>query len=38
MRKSITKVPCLIAALYFGMNVQAQTKQKDTAAKEQKIE
>ncbi|MBB6330812.1 TonB-linked SusC/RagA family outer membrane protein [Chryseobacterium sediminis] len=38
MKQSNLKYSCLIAALYFGMNVNAQTTPKDTAAKEQKIE
>lgn len=38
MKQSNLKYSCLIAALYFGMNANAQTTPKDTAAKEQKIE
>lgn len=38
MKQSDLKYSCLIAVLYFGMNVNAQTQPKDTAAKEQKIE
>ncbi|MEE6126133.1 SusC/RagA family TonB-linked outer membrane protein [Chryseobacterium arthrosphaerae] len=38
MKQSNLKYSCLIAVLYFGMNVNAQTAPKDTAAKEQKIE
>ncbi|NIF04650.1 SusC/RagA family TonB-linked outer membrane protein [Chryseobacterium sp. Tr-659] len=38
MKQSNLKYSCLIAALYFGMNANAQTTKKDTAAKEQKIE
>lgn len=38
MKQSNLKYSCLIAALYFGMNVNAQTTPKDTTAKEQKIE
>jgi TonB-linked SusC/RagA family outer membrane protein len=38
MKQSNVKYSCLIAVLYFGMNVNAQTKPKDTAAKEQKID
>ncbi|AZA99100.1 SusC/RagA family TonB-linked outer membrane protein [Chryseobacterium joostei] len=38
MKQSNLKYSCLIAVLYFGMNVNAQTTPKDTAAKEQKIE
>ncbi|WP_160137558.1 SusC/RagA family TonB-linked outer membrane protein [Chryseobacterium sp. c4a] len=38
MKQSNVKYSCLIAVLYFGMNVNAQTKPKDTTAKEQKIE
>lgn len=38
MKQSNLKYSCLIAVLYFGMNVNAQTQPKDTAAKEQKIE
>lgn len=37
MKNSNLKFPCLIAALYFGISVQAQTA-KDTATREQKIE
>jgi TonB-linked SusC/RagA family outer membrane protein len=38
MKQSDLKYSCLIAVLYFGMNVNAQTTPKDTVAKEQKIE
>ncbi|QXU50710.1 SusC/RagA family TonB-linked outer membrane protein [Chryseobacterium sp. D764] len=38
MKQSNLKYSCLIAVLYFGMNVNAQTTPKDTTAKEQKIE
>ncbi|MCW3161040.1 SusC/RagA family TonB-linked outer membrane protein [Chryseobacterium oryctis] len=38
MKQSNLKYSCLIAALYFGMNVSAQTTPKDTVTKEQKIE
>lgn len=38
MKQSNLKYSCLIAVVYFGMNVNAQTTPKDTAAKEQKIE
>lgn len=38
MKQRDLKYPCLIAVLYFGMNVNAQVTPKDTAAKEQKIE
>ena len=38
MKKSNLKFPCLIAALYFGININAQEKPGDTAIKEQKIE
>ncbi|MEJ5102825.1 SusC/RagA family TonB-linked outer membrane protein [Chryseobacterium sp. MYb328] len=38
MKQSNVKYSCLIAVLYFGMNVNAQTQPKDTAAKEQKID
>jgi TonB-linked SusC/RagA family outer membrane protein len=38
MKQSDLKYSCLIAVLYFGMNVNAQTTPKDTATKEQKIE
>lgn len=36
MKKSNLKFPCLIAALYFGININAQ--QKDSIAKETKID
>lgn len=38
MKQSDLKYSCLIAVLYFGMNVNAQTTPQDTVAKEQKIE
>lgn len=38
MKNSNLKFPCLIAALYFGVNVGAQETRKDTAIKEQLIE
>ncbi len=38
MKQSDLKYSCLIAVLYFGMNVNAQTTPGDTVAKEQKIE
>lgn len=38
MKQSDLKYSCLIAVLYFGMNVNAQTTPNDTVAKEQKIE
>ena len=38
MKKSNLKFTCLIAALYFGININAQEKPGDTAIKEQKIE
>lgn len=39
MKQSDLKYPCLIAVLYFGMNVNAQTTpKKDSVTKEQKIE
>ncbi|SHM71496.1 TonB-linked outer membrane protein, SusC/RagA family [Chryseobacterium carnipullorum] len=38
MKQRDLKYSCLIAVLYFGMNVNGQTTPKDTAAKEQKIE
>lgn len=38
MKQRDLKYSCLIAVLYFGMNANAQTAPKDTAAKEQKIE
>jgi TonB-linked SusC/RagA family outer membrane protein len=38
MKQRNLKYPCLIAVLYFGMNVNGQTTPKDTLAKEQKIE
>jgi len=38
MKQRDLKYPCLIAVLYFGMNVNAQTTPKDSLAKEQKIE
>ncbi|MCS4300813.1 SusC/RagA family TonB-linked outer membrane protein [Chryseobacterium sp. BIGb0232] len=38
MKQRNVKYSCLIAVLYFGMNVNAQTQPKDTAAKEQKID
>ncbi|WP_244428618.1 TonB-dependent receptor plug domain-containing protein [Flavobacterium sp. B17] len=38
MKQSDLKYSCLIAVLYFGMNVNAQTTPRDTVAKEQKIE
>lgn len=37
MKNSYLKFPCLIAAFYFGVEAQAQTK-KDTATREKKIE
>ncbi|MDQ1161651.1 TonB-linked SusC/RagA family outer membrane protein [Chryseobacterium sp. SORGH_AS 447] len=38
MKQRDLKYSCLIAVLYFGMNVNAQTTPRDTVAKEQKIE
>ncbi|WP_294205465.1 SusC/RagA family TonB-linked outer membrane protein [uncultured Chryseobacterium sp.] len=38
MKQRDLKYSCLIAVLYFGMNVNAQTTPRDTTAKEQKIE
>jgi TonB-dependent starch-binding outer membrane protein SusC len=38
MKQSDLKYSCLIAVLYFGMNVNAQTTPNDTVPKEQKIE
>ncbi|WP_370897729.1 SusC/RagA family TonB-linked outer membrane protein [Chryseobacterium gossypii] len=38
MKQRDLKYSCLIAVLYFGMNVNAQTTPQDTATKEQKIE
>lgn len=38
MKQTNLKYSCLIAVLYFGMNVNGQVAPKDTAAKEQKIE
>lgn len=38
MKHRNLKYPCLIAALYFGMNVNAQETTQDTIPKEQKIE
>lgn len=38
MKHRNLKYPCLIAALYFGMNVSAQETAQDTIPKEQKIE
>lgn len=38
MKQSDLKYSCLIAVLYFGMNVNAQVTPQDTVAKEQKIE
>ncbi|MBB6370476.1 SusC/RagA family TonB-linked outer membrane protein [Chryseobacterium shigense] len=38
MKQRDLKYSCLIAVLYFGMNVNAQTTPKDTVPKEQKIE
>ena len=38
MKQSDLKYSCLIAVLYFGMNVNAQVTPKDTVTKEQKIE
>ncbi|MGC5743424.1 SusC/RagA family TonB-linked outer membrane protein [Chryseobacterium sp. NFX27] len=38
MKQRDLKYSCLIAVLYFGMNVNGQTTPKDTAVKEQKIE
>lgn len=38
MKHKNLKYPCLIAALYFGMNVNAQETSQDTIPKEQKIE
>ncbi|MDP2453092.1 MULTISPECIES: SusC/RagA family TonB-linked outer membrane protein [unclassified Kaistella] len=38
MKNSNLKFPCLIAALYFGINVSGQEARKDTAIKEQQIE
>ncbi len=37
MKNSYLKFPCLIAAFYFGVEAQAQTK-RDTATREKKIE
>jgi TonB-linked SusC/RagA family outer membrane protein len=38
MKQSDLKYSCLIAVLYFGMNVNAQVTPKDSVPKEQKIE
>ncbi|WP_139423265.1 SusC/RagA family TonB-linked outer membrane protein [Chryseobacterium mulctrae] len=38
MKQTNLKYTCLIAVLYFGMNVNGQVAPKDTVAKEQKIE
>lgn len=38
MKQSNVKYSCLIAVLYFGMNVSGQTAPNDTLPKEQKIE
>ena len=38
MKNLNLKYPCLIAALYFGINVSAQETRKDTATKETQIE
>ncbi|PIF46423.1 TonB-linked SusC/RagA family outer membrane protein [Chryseobacterium sp. 52] len=38
MKQRDLKYSCLIAVIYFGMNVNAQTTPKDTLAKEQKID
>lgn len=38
MKHRNLRYPCLIAALYFGMNVNAQETTQDTIPKEQKIE
>lgn len=38
MKQTNLKYSCLIAVLYFGMNVNGQVAPKDTVAKEQKIE
>ncbi|WP_292009234.1 SusC/RagA family TonB-linked outer membrane protein [Chryseobacterium sp.] len=38
MKQTNLKYPCLIAVLYFGMNVNAQVTPGDTVTKEQKIE
>lgn len=38
MKQRDLKYSCLIAVLYFGMSVNAQTTPRDTVAKEQKIE
>ncbi|GAB0156864.1 TonB-dependent receptor [Chryseobacterium sp. Alg-005] len=38
MKQRDLKYSCLIAVLYFGMNVNAQVTPQDTVAKEQKIE
>ncbi|MCY1692772.1 hypothetical protein OVA29_21920 [Exiguobacterium sp. SL14] len=38
MKQSDLKYSCLIAVLYFGMNVNAQTTPQDTVPKELKIE
>ncbi|UOU97113.1 SusC/RagA family TonB-linked outer membrane protein [Chryseobacterium daecheongense] len=38
MKQSDLKYSCLIAVLYFGMNVNAQVTPQDTVAQEQKIE
>ncbi len=38
MKQRDLKYSCLIAVLYFGMNVNAQTTPNDTVSKEQKIE
>ncbi|MDN3605784.1 SusC/RagA family TonB-linked outer membrane protein [Kaistella yonginensis] len=38
MKNRNLKYPCLIAALYFGINVSAQETRKDTATKETQIE
>ena len=38
MKRNNLKYPCLIAALYFGINVSGQEARKDTAMKEQLIQ
>lgn len=38
MKQSDLKYSCLIAVLYFGMNINAQVTPKDSTTKEQKIE
>ncbi len=38
MKQTNLKYSCLIAVLYFGMNVNGQTTPQDTVSKEQKIE